>query len=267
MSETQVNPNTNTPNMPAAGTMPPDMNQAAVPTPTDTAPAASVQPQAPSQGQPNPAAGVQFSSTTIGTQTAKPQDLFAEQNRVANEKKQKAKHDRKILFIVLGVVLGVAIIGVILWFVLSSGSSKQAEVPSTPYVRQPILADDSTDSINALRDEAQSIFNETNRIADVNQFFNEEKELIDQAYYNQFILGELLFYVPNGFYRQADIVGNEVDPEALTLEQRGTFYDAMYNTYMSLGDDEKAGEYFGLSYMTQIELQGYDEGDENGEIF
>ena len=203
---------------------------------------------------------VQFASSNPSTQTAKAPDYFAEQNRIAAEKKKLSQKKGKIAAIVLGTIALVAIVGVTVALVVAL-NRPEGDTVSVPNV-QPIITSDSTAMIKNLQAHAQEAYGAKHDLAAVMQLFSEQQAVTDPSYLNQLRLAQITFYVTNGLYQQSANLEREIESDKLPLEQRGIFYDAMYSTYLGLKDNEKAGEYFGLSYENQLEQQGYAEDGE-----
>lgn len=259
MSESQVNQTSNNQNSSAAsnisgGSTPPA--QPAAPTQ-----ATIIMPGSGASVTDDP---VQFDSANIGTQTVKKQDPFAEQNRLANEKKQKSNKTRKKIFITLSVVLGLVVVGLIAWLIITLVMPKE-DTGSDGLNLEPTIVDASDEGIVKMRELAQSEYNNGKNINEINQLFADETSVTNPDYLNQLRLAQILFYVGNGYYQQSADLSKNIDVESLPLAQKGIFYDAMYSTYTGLKDSAKAGEYFALSYEVQVEIQGYDEGDDDRE--
>lgn len=257
MSESQVNQTLSKQKSSVAGSTPRDIKP---PMPPATTPNITVMPGDGASVTNDP---VQFDSANIGVQTAKKQDLFAEQNRLASEKKQKSNKARKKLFVILGTVFGLFVISLAVWLIVvmirSSGGSGSEETARL----EPTIVDASDEGIIKMRELAQSEYNSNKDINKINQLFADEAAVTNSEYLNQLRLAQILFYVGNGFYQQSADLSSEVDADSLPLVQKGTFYDAMYSTYNGLNDSIKAGEYFALSFDVQVEIQGYDEGDDD----
>ncbi len=228
-------------------------------------------PAAPIQKQPTimPGAGVtvtedpvQFDSAHIGTRTVKRQDLFAAQNQAASEKKAKNAKTRKKVFIVLGVILGVALVGLGVWLAVMLTSPKNDSEPDDSSRVEATITDGSDEGISKMLALAQAKYDSNKRIVEVDQLFADEAAVTNPDYLNQLHLAQILFYTGNGFYQQSADLSDKIDTDKLPLSQKGTFYDAMYSTYNGLKDSVKAGEYFALSYEVQVEIQGYDEGED-----
>lgn len=207
---------------------------------------------------------IQFDSANLGnTKVANQQDPFAAQNQVAQAKQQQSSKTRKKVLIILAVAVGVILIGLITWLAILMAHTDDSSSSDAPITKtDPTIVDASDAGIAKLRELAQAKYNSSKRVADVNRLFSAEAELTDPAYLGQLRLAQILFYVGNGFYQAAVDLSAQINPAELPLTQRGMFYDAMYNTYTGLKDSAKAGEYFALSYGVQVEIQGYDEGDD-----
>lgn len=258
MSESQVNQKVNNQNPSAAG----DVSGGSTPPeqPAAQTQNSTIMPGAGASVTDDP---VQFDSAHIGTHTAKKQDLFAEQNRLAGEKAQRSAKTRKKILIIVGTIVGVVLVGLIVWLVvLKSMPQTDTDTNNSTSKTEPTIVDDSDAGIAKMRELAQSEYNSGKRIAEIDQLFADEAAVTKPEYLNQLHLAQILFYTGNGFYQQAADLSATIDSEGLPLAQKGIFYDAMYSTYTGLKDTAKAGEYFALSYEVQVEIQGYDEGDD-----
>lgn len=205
---------------------------------------------------------VQFDSAHIGTRTAKKQDLFAAQNQARKEKKAQNAKTRKKALIIIGAIVGVALIGLATWLAIMLASPKDSTEPDNPSKIEATITNDSDEAIAKMRELAQAKYNSSKRLAEVDQLFASEAAVTQPEYLNQLRLAQILFYTGNGFYQQSADLSSEIDADKLPLAQKGIFYDAMYSTYNGLKDTAKAGEYFALSYEVQVEIQGYDEGED-----
>lgn len=301
MSETQVNPTSNSqtssPNPAPTPTVSPtsdSINQpsptaptpVAAPTsspepspePTPVAPAAAPTPtvaptpEVSSAPEVMPGAGasvtndpVQFNSSNIGIQTVKKHDPFAEQNRVAAEKKQASKKRNKIIIIVAGVVAVLAIVGGIIWLTITL-SNKQPEVTAP---------EETPSEEEEIPETAEQIINRMNAI-----YANGNNEQAALAYMEeiaklptttpeimlQIQLAHMIFVFNRNDNAAAVNLAMQIDPDSLSVADKVAYYNIISQAYYNMGDIVNSDRYGEKAFDAKGELTGWaDEEVENEE--
>lgn len=219
----------------------------------------------PNSGGNNPhnsvdAGTVQFSSA-MTAKAEQPKDYFAEQNAKQAEKNQASAKARKRLLIILGAVIGVVVVALVAWLVV--WLMRGDDVPT--------IANGTTEEIVDLRKVAQAAYEKNNNSNDSVPVTGEDnsntdmaaaESVFDQAlssssgsrYTNQILLSKMMFYFNNGYIDLALSMMNQIDVNALPLEQQAIFYDLASTAFSENGDAEAANNYWLLSYQISREL-------------
>lgn len=205
--------------------------QAVQSTTAPVAAAASAQPR-PTAAQPQASASPQPAAKPVAAAhpqpapTSRDVDFFAEQNARNAEKKAKNAKIIKRIAIIGGLILALAIAGIVAWFVIKGGDQSGKL---------------TMEDINNLRFTFADIYSETNSLDDVrnryNQILNTE---IGRENADQVKLQLMFFYMNNGFAARAVEVGETVDLAKLNNESQSAYYNQMYNAYLNTGDWDKA---------------------------
>ncbi len=191
------------------------------------------------------------------TKATRPKEYFDEQNRKNAEKKKRDTKNRRNIIIIGAAILGaLALIGLI-WFVVIKIMPVDEPTSKVPI---PVMTDGSNEEISEVRKYLQAYYGEATVSADNNSpeaqtKLNEAEAALDRVlaepggeeYKNQILLAQLQFLVENSLYSEASELDGKIDTDALSLEQRGTYYNFLAQTYSVLGDSEKSQEYFKTS--------------------
>ncbi len=214
---------------------------------------------APSQVDP-----IQFHSSGIGTQTVRPQDPFAEQNRVRAIEKRQQKKNRKKFFIIGGIVVGLALIALTIFLVIKLATpAEQTIVPNTPEGMQMWASGQAT----KLGEDAQKIYgvdlnsgategDETSGGSGTNQgdvgavkdYFNQQFDATDNESEKVAVkLIEMEFYDRNELPDYVVEIGSGLNVEKMTFAQFDLFCSLMFEAYLDLDNEEKAYEYLEMT--------------------
>lgn len=262
---------------PTAPTVPANPASQTSPAQPAATPAAANQ----SAAQPSANPQVAFKSADIGVKTAVKEDPFALQNQRAAAKKQQAKKDRKKLYLIVGIVAGVAVLALLVISLVLLFNKPQDAPIDQPTASELEPAPDRTisapvEELSSLADEAyqanednpaaaEEVFNDAiNNAAPVDNSAsnNDAANAERQAYVNQVQLAKVMFYAQNGYYHKIIENESQVQPDTMTARQRATYYNMLYLAYYENGDTVKAEEYMNLATQAAAEAGGHGSGEE-----
>lgn len=220
-----------------------------------------------SRVNPQPTNSLQFNSATIKPKAAQPLDPFAEQNAKAAEKKKQDRKKRRVLFIVLGALVSLAVVGAVVWLVVTLTHKE----PETPPFTLPVINSNETSEVNKVQNQAQQIytdaldkskdsedFDNNDAAASVNQYFDELLNTDSgKEYSGQVRIAQVMFYINNGFYDKANEAFSQIAVETLPKEQQALYYSYGGNIYNQLGDPDKASELYNEASKIRYEIGGY----------
>lgn len=202
---------------------------------------------------------IAFKSEDIGRWASKQEGLFAEQNRKAAEKKaaQEATRKKVMPYIKIGSIAAACIAVVAIITVIIVNVTKP-----TPIVE--LTPEESA----TIQEEAQKIFTKHTQninLEDTENLTDKEKEDVQKAldevekYYEQqaariendnaliqLAMEEMMFYLWNNQPEAALKAAERVDPSAMGMEERISYYSLMGNIYDGFGDEAKAQYYYDL---------------------
>lgn len=183
---------------------------------------------------------IQYKSSVIGVETAKRQDLFAEQNRRLAKKRAKDRQTRKIVFIILGVIGGLAVIGLITWLLI------------VLFTNQDSAPTDLTlggEGATVIQEEAETILTDTGSVDNVTEYFDEKiNSETNVAAKNDMVIIEMSLYTQNGYAEKVITSSERIDASTLTDEQFSIYGSLLVNAYINVGDVEKSNEYIQQLY-------------------
>lgn len=223
--------------------------------------------------QPAPAAPkVAFHSSNIPTaRSANRQDPFAEQNAKAAEKKQHDSKIRKRIYIGLGVVLALALVGLGIWLVIlftqptttpdqpaddtnitfnpddvAADLSKLQNLMNNAFNAKPDVSGDGSVSISGDLNAAEEIFN------------NVVSNPANRDYINQINLERVTFYFTNSMFDKVIELAEQgnIDPTKLSVEEQFEYYNMLTTVYYYQGNKEKSDEYNNLAIQLWPNLSG-----------
>lgn len=198
----------------------------------------------------------EFTVKNIGKWASRQENPFADQNRKAAAKKQKANEARKkatpIVAVVAAVIAtGVAIFGLVMLIIVLIDSQPRPDVIE--------IAGGSTQDIVDYQNILMDFYNQNpyatpeERVQNIQNIVNgtlgseSGKNNSDAVLYAQ-----LYVYVNEGLYQEIVDVGEKINVDKLNDELKSNVYNAMTNAYYALGDQEKANIYRDLLIMMPV---------------
>lgn len=176
-------------------------------------------------------------------------DFFAEQNEKSATKKAKNAKALKKILLIGGPILGVIVIGLIVWLVLS-------------LVNKPRELE--LEDIDNLRFTFGEIYDQNQNLDDVRDRYNQVLDSsIGREHVDQVKLQMLYFYMSNGYAARAVELGETMDINKLSTEAKTAYYSQMYNAYLNVDNPTKALEMQFESAMLKGELE--DDQDSDGD--
>lgn len=222
-------------------------NPNAVSNPVGPQPGASPAPSGTTAGT-NGQPAAQFQSSNIGSWASRQEDFFAEQNRQAEEKRQKSERTRKKVLPVAIIAGGIVAAGLIIWGIVALIIAITTEPPA-PDV--PTIAGGTTEDISDYSDVLQEFFNKDggNNLAAVEEAVNNTLGTNNgKEYADQVRLAELYILQNNGYYAEAVDKAQAINVDNLDLNQKISFYGVLYYCNTLLGNAEAANEYMKIQY-------------------
>ncbi len=225
-------------------------------------PVSNTSPASNSQDNPEPVSttstspstqNVQFNSSNIDSRKLSSPDFFAEQNQARAKKQAVNAQKRKITFIVLACIAGVALIGLGIWLVVKLTHQPAPEPEPTPEEKVSYATD-------VLEEARKNAAENADSPEATEKFFNETlNDATTPAQTNQVLLAQFLYYFNLFDYEKAMVAGDEVKAEELDLGDRVAYYGALAQIYQSKGDTEQASYYNSQAYLIMLELVGTEE--------
>lgn len=224
----------------------PSTNQPAAAAPTAGAQAA------PANAAPNPA------TSPIGP-ADRQVDFFAEQNARAAEKKAKNKKTIKMILLIGGIILVLAVAGVVLWFTLK-GDTKDTNTPAkVEENKSTSILEEARDlySANGGANFSSNLDGSANEATE--QFFADALDEAggDETLTSEILLAQLLFYLNQGSGDCGTLLSYEdrIDANLLNASDRSTLYNVYGLCYQQAGNTEKYNYYSFQSYKLAMEIE------------
>lgn len=205
----------------------------------------------------------EFTTKNIGKWASRQENPFAEQNRKAAAKKQKANEARKkatpfVAIIAAIITVGVAIFGLVMLVIGLINSTPEAPEP-------PTIAGDSAQDLNDYQDILNNLYNQRpdasveDRLQDVqNTIDNTLKTESGKEYANQVLLAQAMFYFDNSMYDRVVNVSQQVDENKLSDENKLLYYNIAYYSYERIGNPDMANEFLNKAYVLSDAMSGND---------
>lgn len=252
MSEMQNQSNSN-PTNPITSNSNPAQNEN--PKPTLTVPATPPQSQ-PTQTT-NTTPKVAFHSSAVHRPTAQTKDYFAEQNQQAQAKKQVNSKKIKLSLIIICSILGVAVIGGIIWLLIVNLLPKQKTPTATPEEIQNTVTTTYDEAFDKAMDSVTD-GNDTSTIGPTNETIDEATEIYNQAIsnagtdtalLNELRLSQMALYIMTGErYDEIIRIGSEINPNDLSLENRKKYYSYLAEAHWALGNHDETYRYYDIIF-------------------
>lgn len=217
---------------------------------------------------------VQFSTANIGKWAAKQESPFAEQNRRADEKRQRSAKTRRKVLPIVAIVGGIIAIGLIVWGVImlvralnapeklpediAYGSEGATEIQGkaqeiwNQYLSNLNPGNDDQGQNEENPDDSENI---SQAIEAVSDYFDEQLSLVNNDTQKaDLVIIEMDVMNTNNQPEGVISAGSKADPDTMTNYQKGLYYGMLTNAYYNVGNTSEGDRYFDL--LTQLPVDG-----------
>lgn len=213
---------------------------------------------------------VQFKTANIGKWAAQQENPFAEQNRRADEKRQRSAKTRRKVLPIVAIIGGIIALGLIVWGVvmlvmalnapeklpedIAFGSEGASEVQGKAqeiwdrYWNNIASGDDDQNQDNENPGDTADV---SQAIEAVSDYFDEQLSIANNdSQKNDLVIIEMDLMNTNEQPEGVISAGNKGNPDTMTDYQKGLYYGMLTNAYYSVGNISEGDRYFEL--LTQL---------------